>query len=204
MRATPEGDDSDFTDDGYGYENDAGKAYYVDESRLGDDGKGDHKYNLQDEGSDSEYDDSESEEDGEGTSEGDTSASDSSDDDSDHSDNAATERKSNLEVAQSAKSSELSSADLVKTAREGAAADPIATSIEKNDGTEVTAKPAPEPPVTPTKPARAPLRAVSQLSPQRRQTPMLSPPASSIKTNSRTSFSGISAKASAAVFSKEM
>ncbi|KAF4594327.1 hypothetical protein EYR40_009130 [Pleurotus pulmonarius] len=193
MRATPEGDDSDFTDDGYGYEDDPEKAYYVDESRLEESGKGNHKCESEDEcSSDSEYDNSESEEDGEDASEGDTSTTDSSDD-SDNSDNAANERESNLEVAQSAMSSELSSAH------------PIGTSIEKtNDDTERTAKPAPpEPPVTPTKSARAPLRAVSQLSPQRRQTPMLSPPASSIKTNAKSSFSGIY-KASAAGFSKEM
>lgn len=202
MRATLEEDDSDFTDDGYRYEDESQKAYYVDESRLEDSGKGNHKYELEEEASsDSEYDNLDSEGDGEGD---DSSVIDSDGYNSEHTDKTASE--SDLGVAHPARSSELSSADLTKTATKAALAVPVASSIEKaNDGTELLTNPAPsEAPVTPTKSTRAPLRAVSHLSPQRRQTPMLSPPASSMKTSAKSSFSGISGKASASVFSKEM
>ncbi|KAJ8694655.1 hypothetical protein PTI98_007312 [Pleurotus ostreatus] len=210
MRASPEGDESDLTDDGYPHEHATGKAsYHKNDSGVEDTtGKGDSTYDSGGEES-SEYDDSGGEGDSEGDdSDGDTSASDFDGEHSGNSDGEASESTSS--VAHPATSSGSPAPDLVKTTQKPAAViatTPIPLSEKTNEVGEVPASPtAPELPVTvtPTKPTKSPSR-VSQSSPQRRQGPMrvVSPP-SSVKA--KLSFIGPerASKASPSAFSKEM
>ncbi|KDQ27128.1 hypothetical protein PLEOSDRAFT_168640 [Pleurotus ostreatus PC15] len=212
MRASPEGDDSDLTDNSYGPEHATGKAYYYkNESGVEHTtGKGDNTY---DSGGDesSEYSDSDGEGDGEGDdSDGDTSASDFDGENSGNGDEEASESTSS--VAHPATSSGSPARDLVKTMTTQKPAAVIATtaislSEKTNEGTEVPASPtAPALPVTatPTKPTKPPSR-VSQSSPQRRQGPMrvVSPP-SSVKAKLSLIGSERASKASPSAFSKEM
>ncbi|KAG9223603.1 hypothetical protein CCMSSC00406_0009234 [Pleurotus cornucopiae] len=210
MRATPEGDDSDFTDDSYRHEHEAGKAYYY-KNKSGVEhttGKGDDTYDSGGEES-SEYSDSDGEGDSEGDdSDGDTSASDSNGEHSGNSDGEASEGTSG--GPHPVTSSESPATDLVKTMQKPAsviATTTISLTEKTNEGAEIPASPtAPELPVTvtPTKPTRPPSR-VSQPSPQRRQGPMrvVSPPS---PTKAINSFNGVgrASKASASVFSKEI
>ncbi|KAF9493459.1 hypothetical protein BDN71DRAFT_1450285 [Pleurotus eryngii] len=207
MRAAPEGNDSDFTDNSYRHEHEAGKAfYYKDKSGVEHTtGKGDKTYDSGGEER-SEYSDSDGEGDSEGDdSDGDTSASDSDGEHSENGDGKASESTSR--VTHSVTSFGSPATDLVKTMQNPAAV--IATTtislIEKtNEGTEIPASPTASEllvTVTPTKP---PSRD-SQPSPQRRQGPMhvMSPPSPTKVINS---FNGVgrASKASASVFSKEI
>ncbi|KAF4594313.1 hypothetical protein EYR40_009116 [Pleurotus pulmonarius] len=197
MRAALEGDDSEFTDDGYQYEHESEITCYRKntsrvEHTIGKDDSGDEQS--------SEYDDSDSEDSGADDSDGDTSASDSSGEDLGYSeDDEASDGPSG--AAHSVEPCE-ASANLTNSAKKAVVTSPIISvalteKVEKGTVLHSTSMPS-DIPVTPTKPRQS--SCASQLSPQRRQGPMrvVSPPSSAKASIERAS------KASASVFSKEM